>query len=50
MSLNMTAGEIIKTFELLTPYRYQEILSNVIYLGLKASVSRILDKNGKKNK
>lgn len=47
-SLNLTAGEIAKTFELLTLNRYQDILSNIIYLGLKASVSRILAEDGKK--
>ncbi|MCI8622333.1 MAG: hypothetical protein HFG26_01565 [Provencibacterium sp.] len=50
LSLNMTVGEIIKTFELLTLHRYQDILSNVIHLGLKASVNRILAGDGKKSK
>lgn len=41
LSLNLTIGEIIKTFELLKTYRYRSILENVVNLGLKSVVERV---------
>ena len=40
-SLNMTIGEIIKTYRLLTLYRYDSILENVLALGLKSMVDQL---------
>lgn len=40
-SLNLTIAEIGATFELLTLEKYQPILENVIFLGLKAAVHEI---------
>ena len=41
-SLFLTIGEIIKTYELLELGAYKPILDNVIYLGLRETVERIL--------
>lgn len=41
LSLNMTIGEIIKTFQLLDLYRYHSILENVVDLGLKNMVIQV---------
>lgn len=43
-SLYLTTGEIEKTFELLTLYRYEGILGNVVHLGLRANVLQIQGK------
>lgn len=40
-TLNQTAAEIAKTYELLNLYRYQPILDNIIYLGLKNALNLI---------
>ncbi len=40
-SLNLTMGEIVKSFDLLRLRRYEGILSNVINLGLKATVQTL---------
>ena len=50
LSLNMTVGEIIKTFDLLHLHRYQDIFCNVIQLGLQATVRRIVAGEGQKSK
>ena len=41
-SLFLTIGEIIKAYELLELGEYKPILDNVIYLGLRETVERIL--------
>ena len=46
-SLYLTTGELGKTYELLTLYRYQGILSNVMYLGLQNTIAQILNKKEK---
>jgi len=43
-TLNQTAAEIAKTYELLGLKRYKSILDNVIYLGLKNSLNLIEEK------
>lgn len=43
-SLNQTAAEIAKTYELLELQRYRPILDNIIYLGLKNSLNLIEEK------
>lgn len=47
LSLNLTIGELIKTFDLLEFKRYRDILGNVINYGLKNTVNQIVagDKN-----
>lgn len=41
-SLFLTIGELIKTYELLELHTYQPILDNIIHLGLRDTVERIL--------
>lgn len=41
-SLFLTIGELIKTYELLELYTYQPILENIIHLGLRDTVERIM--------
>ena len=43
-ALNQTAAEIAKAYELLELKRYQPILDNVIYLGLKNSLNLVEEK------
>lgn len=42
--LNLTAGEAAKAFELLTTYKFREILQNIIYLGTAQAQNRVLRK------
>ncbi len=46
-SLNMTIGEICKTFDLLELNRFEPILGNILHLGLKSSVDQIVSKKEK---
>ncbi|MCR4614620.1 MAG: DUF5685 family protein [Clostridiales bacterium] len=48
--LNLTATELIKTYEKLNPCRYAGILDNIIYFGLSASERNIRDKKDKRSK
>ena len=41
-SLFLTIGELIKTYELLELHTYQPILDNIIHLGLRDTVERIM--------
>lgn len=41
-SLYLTVGEIIKTYDLLSPVSFREILDNIVYLGLMNTVDKIL--------
>lgn len=41
-SLLLTIGELIKTYELLDTHHYQPILDNIVHLGLRDTVERIL--------
>lgn len=47
--LNLTAGEAAKAFELLTTYKFREILNNIIYLGMEQSQNRVLRKEAMKH-
>lgn len=47
--LNSTIGEIVPSYELLEIKRYKEILDNIIYLGLKEEVKKIIDKKESAN-
>lgn len=46
--LNLTAGEAAKAFDLLTTYKFREILQNIIYLGMEQSQKQILKGRGDK--
>jgi hypothetical protein len=41
-SLFLTIGELIKAYELLELHRYKPILDNIVHLGLRSTVERIL--------
>lgn len=47
-SLNLTTGEIIKTFELLETKRYRTILENILSLGLKNVTDRVSSEQNQK--
>lgn len=49
--INLTAGELSNTYELLSLRRYKPILDNIIYLGLKNTLALVLSgRLGKKGK
>lgn len=50
LSLNLTVGEIVKTYGLLDLHRYGDILSNILDLGLKSTMNQILIKARAENK
>lgn len=48
--LNLTIAQLAAAYELLPRLRYQEILDNIIYLGLPAAKNRVLQTNYNKEK
>lgn len=48
LSLNLTIGEIGKTFDLLKLFRYEGILENIVYMGLKSTTENVCEKRQEK--
>ncbi len=49
-SFHYTLGELGKTFDLLSPYKNQTIIENIIYLGLKKAVDSVFQGKETKSK
>lgn len=47
-AIHLTAGELSNTYELLTLKRYKPILDNIIYLGLKDTLDKVIKGETKK--
>lgn len=47
-SINLTAGQLVREFEVLNPARFSEILENIVYDGLDNSVKEVLKKEEEK--
>ena len=41
-TLNLTLAELVKSYDLLTVYRFKPILDNIIYLGLRGVQTRVI--------
>ncbi len=49
-AINLTLGQLAASYELIEIKNYKSILDNIIYLGFKAELKRVLEKNNRKEK
>lgn len=47
-AINLTAGQLVRQFEVLNPERFSEIMENIVYDGLHNSMNEVLKKEEKK--